>query len=49
MGSGMAVSLLALSLAGTVSAADSVTPSAVPSSVPSKNLIVLIGDGMGSG
>lgn len=47
MGSGMAVSLLALSLAGTVSAADSATPSAVPSSVPSKNLIVLIGDGMG--
>lgn len=47
MGSGMAVSLLTLSLAGTVSAADSATPSTVPSSLPSKNLIVLIGDGMG--
>jgi alkaline phosphatase len=45
MGSGMAVSLLALSLAGTASAADAAT--SVPSSAPSKNLIVLIGDGMG--
>ncbi|NQX57741.1 alkaline phosphatase [Paenibacillus qinlingensis] len=46
MGSGMAVSLLTLSLAGTVSAADSATPSTVQAP-PSKNLIVLIGDGMG--
>jgi alkaline phosphatase len=45
MGSGMTVSLLALSLVGTVSAAES-APSTVPA-VPSKNLIVLIGDGMG--
>lgn len=47
MGSGMAVSLLALTLAGTASAADAATtPSSVPAA-PSKNLIVLIGDGMG--
>lgn len=44
MGSGMAVSLLALSLAGTASAADAATTTAA---APSKNLIVLIGDGMG--
>lgn len=47
MGSGMAVSLLTLSLAGTVSAADSTPSATAPATSPSKNLIVLIGDGMG--
>nr|WP_084224592.1 alkaline phosphatase [Paenibacillus pectinilyticus] len=47
MGSGLAVSLLALSLAGTVSAADSTTTTPAAPATPSKNLIVLIGDGMG--
>lgn len=47
MGSGLAISLLALNVAGVASAAET-TPTSTPAEQPqSKNLIVLIGDGMG--
>ncbi|MGG1552668.1 alkaline phosphatase [Paenibacillus ferrarius] len=51
MSSGLTVSVLAMSLAGTAAAADTTTtaaPATTTTSAPaSKNLIVLIGDGMG--
>ncbi|NQX65361.1 alkaline phosphatase [Paenibacillus alba] len=51
MGSGLSISLLALSVAGVASAAETTatTPGAptAPAAAQSKNLIVLIGDGMG--
>lgn len=47
MGSGLTLSLLALNVAGVASAAET-TPTSVPAApAQSKNLIVLIGDGMG--
>ncbi|WP_261305689.1 alkaline phosphatase [Paenibacillus andongensis] len=49
MGSGLSISLLAVSVAGAASAADTTTttPATPTTTAQSKNLIVLIGDGMG--
>jgi alkaline phosphatase len=49
MGSGLSISLLAVSVAGAASAADTTTttPTTPTTTAQSKNLIVLIGDGMG--
>ncbi|UKS30375.1 alkaline phosphatase [Paenibacillus sp. HWE-109] len=49
VGSGLSVSLLALSVAGAASAAETTTTATTPTTpaAQSKNLIVLIGDGMG--
>ncbi|MEW9701576.1 alkaline phosphatase [Paenibacillus sp. SI8] len=47
VGSGLTVSLLSLSVCGAAFAADTTTKATETAAAPSKNLIVLIGDGMG--